>query len=236
MNTTKRDQTDVPRVVPRTGLTQYCYPQIRPGHIDKTDVPPCQKMSARCPPCPLRSWGRPHCSRPWGQCPAPLGTISRRSTTQGAEDVTANNQLGQCAGQPFRACGTQPSLERLFRAATRVASRHRTHPDQHESGVSREAGRLGKAKLALAAQRKVAAAWCHGDLQRGHFLVQRHRPGKGGTPLLVKSDHCACQVGSPLWAPTRAPQYLKHSEAGAESWLPPLPCGAGRVVSTALEN
>lgn len=69
MNTTKRDQTDVPRVVPRTGPTRHSYPQIRPRHLDKTDVPPCQKMSERCPPMsPNKSWTAP--------LPSTLGAMS----------------------------------------------------------------------------------------------------------------------------------------------------------------
>ena len=64
MNTTKRDQIDVPRVVPRTGATSISIHRFGLSLLTRRFVPPCQRMFQQCPPLSAGSRSR----HGWGAC------------------------------------------------------------------------------------------------------------------------------------------------------------------------
>jgi hypothetical protein len=85
MNTTKKDQIDVPRVVPRTGTTGISIHRIGLPPLTRRVVPPCQRMSLRCPPLSPKSGWTPRKPRGFtSPCPSAMQMLR---TSRGREKL-----------------------------------------------------------------------------------------------------------------------------------------------------
>ena len=85
MNTTKKDQIDVPRVVPRTGTTGISIHRIGLPPLTRRVVPPCQRMSLRCPPLSPKSGWTPRKPRGFtSPCPSAMQMLR---TNRGREKL-----------------------------------------------------------------------------------------------------------------------------------------------------
>ena len=85
MNTTKKDQIDVPRVVPITGTTGISVHRIGLPPLTRRVVPPCLRMSLRCPPLSPKSGWTPRKPRGFtSPCPSAMQMLR---TNRGREKL-----------------------------------------------------------------------------------------------------------------------------------------------------
>ena len=85
MNTTKKDQIDVPRVVPRTGAAGISIHRFGLSPLTRRVVPPCQRMSLRCPPLSPKSGWTPRKPRGFtSPCPSAMQMLR---TSRGREKL-----------------------------------------------------------------------------------------------------------------------------------------------------